>query len=205
MTRAFRLGLTGSIGMGKSTTAKMFADLGCVVWDADAAVHRIYAKGGAAVEPLARLRPDAVVDGAVSRDTLKSWIADDPTALKQIEAVVHPLVAADRKAHAVATDADIAVYDIPLLYETGSEAWVDAVAVVSAPSDIQRDRVLARPGMSETQLETILSRQMPDAEKRARADFVIETLTLDGARQMVEDIVKKIRAERGNAGNRSRH
>ncbi len=205
MIRAFRLGLTGSIGMGKSTTAAMFADLGCSVWDADAAVHRIYSRGGAAVEPIRSLYTDAIVDGAVSRDRLKDWIAKDPAALRLIEAVVHPLVAEDRRAHAEATAADIVVFDIPLLFETGSEDWFDAVAVVTAPPEIQKARVLARPGMTQDQFDTILARQMTDAEKRNRADYIIETETLDAARQMVEDIVKKIRAGRDNAGSRTGH
>jgi dephospho-CoA kinase len=194
MTRSFRLGLTGSIGMGKSTTARMFAEAGCAVWDADAAVHRLYGPGGAAVPAIAALHPAAIVDGAVSRDVLKVWIRNDPAALSRIEAVVHPLVAADRADFLAATDADIAVFDIPLLFEGGSERGFDAVAVVTAPPETQRARVLARPGMTEEQFESLLAKQLPDADKRARADFVIETDDMASAQIAVSRIVKTIRA-----------
>ncbi|SDE64814.1 dephospho-CoA kinase [Limimaricola pyoseonensis] len=195
----FRLGLTGSIGMGKTTTARMFADEGLPVWDADAAVHRIYAEGGAAVAPMRAAFPDAVIDGAVSRPALKEIIAADPGALSRIEAIVHPLVQDDREAFVAAQDADIVVLDIPLLYETGGEAQMDAVVVVSAPSDLQAERVLARPGMSRAQLDAILTRQMPDVEKRARADYVIETVTPDAARAGVRDVLARIRQEMRHA------
>ena len=189
---SFLLGLTGSIGMGKSTTAQMFADAGLPVWDADAAVHRLY-NGGAAVAPLAKIFPKAVVDGVVSRDVLKAIIATDATALKKIEAVVHPLVAGDRHSFVASSKDDIVVFDIPLLFETGADAWLDAVAVVTAPADIQRKRVMARPGMTTEQFELILSRQTPDADKRERADYLIETLTLDAARAAVDDVIGRIR------------
>ncbi|PWR02890.1 dephospho-CoA kinase [Meridianimarinicoccus roseus] len=194
MTRPFRLGLTGSIGMGKSTTARMFAEAGCAVWDADAAVHRLYGPRGAAVSAIAALHPAAIVDGAVSRDVLKVWIRNDPAALSRIEAVVHPLVAADRADFLAATDADIAVFDIPLLFEGGSERGFDAVAVVTAPPETQRARVLARPGMTEEQFESLLAKQLPDADKRARSDFVIETDDMASAQIAVSRIVKTIRA-----------
>lgn len=189
----FRLGLTGSIGMGKSTTAKLFADEGCAVWDADAAVHRLYAKGGAAVGPMAEVFPDAVVNGAISRDRLKAIISADPDALRQIEQIVHPLVAQDRLAFLEDAEADISVLDIPLLYENGGERAMDAVVVVTAPAETQRKRVLERGTMTEAQFEAILAKQMPDAEKRERADFIIETDTLENARQQVQTVVRQIR------------
>jgi dephospho-CoA kinase len=189
----FRLGLTGSIGMGKSTTAAMFAEAGVAVWDADAAVHRLYAKGGAAVAPMAALHPAAVIEGAVDRMALKGWIAKDPSALQQIETVVHPLVAADRAAFLARAKGDIVVLDIPLLFEKGTEQDVDATLLVTAPAVLQRARVLARPGMTEAQFSAILARQMPDAEKRGRATHIIETLSLDSARAAVLALISYIR------------
>ena len=195
MTRPFLLGLTGSIGMGKSTTAEMFAAEGVPVWDADAAVHRLYARGGAGVAAIQRLYPDAIVDNAVDRRTLKEWIARDPNALSRIEAAIHPLVAADRAdfiAQASKEGSPLVLLDIPLLFETGAEKWLDATVVVTAPAAIQRCRVLARPGMTEAQLEAILRRQMPDEEKRARATHIVETVTLDAARAAVRDLIARI-------------
>lgn len=203
MNAPYLLGLTGSIGMGKSTTAAMFAALGVPVWDADAAVHRLYGPGGAAVAGIARLFPEAVPDGAVSREALRRAIAADPAALSRIEAVVHPLVAADRAAfirRAAAAAAPVVVLDIPLLFETGAETGLDGIAVVSAPAEVQRQRVLARPGMTAGQLDLILSRQMPDREKRARATWVIDTTTLERAREQVHEILDRIAADRRSGG-----
>lgn len=193
---AFRLGLTGSIGMGKSATAALFGAERIPVWDADAAVHRLYAPGGAAVGPLGALRPQAVRDSGIDRESLKAWIAQEPDALARIEAVVHPLVAADRAAFLNASTSDIVVLDIPLLFEKGTEAEMDAVLVVTAPPDVQRARVLARPGMTTAQFEAILARQMPDREKRARADHIIETLSEESARACVRALIAHIRGKR---------
>jgi len=185
--------------MGKSTTARMFADLGIPVWDADAAVHRLYAPGGPAVQPMMGLRPQAIVDGAVDRGELKQWIASDPTALGQIERIVHPLVAADRADFIRNADAKIVLLDIPLLFETGGNNAVDAVVVVSVPADTQRARVLDRPGMTVAQFDTIKAKQTPDAEKRAGADYVIETLNLEDAKASVQSVLADIRTKLTNA------
>ena len=195
----FRLGLTGSIGMGKSTTARMFADAGCAVWDADAAVHRLYALDGAAVAPMGAAFPEAIENSAVSRDRLKQIIADRPDALPEIEAIVHPLVAADRAAFLAAAQEEIAVFDIPLLFETGGAAAMDAVVCVSAPPEVQKARVLTRPGMTEAQFHAILAKQMPDEEKRKRSDYVIVTDTEDHARQQVNEIIADIRRKMKDA------
>ncbi len=191
---SFRLGLTGSIGMGKSTTARLFAEEGCALWDADAAVHRLYDKGGAAVAPMRTVFPTAVVDGIVNRAELKRIIAEDPTALKRIEAIVHPLVGMDRAEFLKSATSDIIVYDIPLLFETGGDKAMDAVVCVTVPHEVQKARVMARGTMTEEQFEQIRAKQMPSEEKCARADFVIVTDTLDHARQQVQDIVKEITA-----------
>jgi len=187
------LGLTGSIGMGKSTTSRMFADEGALVWDADAAVHRLYARGGAAVEPLGEAFPGVVVDGAVDRTRLAERLGRDEDAFKRLEAIVHPLAAQDRAddlAAARARGVRLAVLDIPLLFETGGDAFVDAVVVVTADPEVQAARVLARPGMTRDRFEAILARQTPDAEKRRRADFLVDTgRGLDAARDQVREIV----------------
>ncbi|MBB3912177.1 dephospho-CoA kinase [Sphingomonas desiccabilis] len=171
-----RLGLTGSIGMGKSTVAAMFAEAGIPVFDADAAVHRLQGPAGRLVAAIEAAFPDTTGAQGVDRTALGEAVLADPAALGRLEAIVHPAVTEERAAfvrdHG---SAPILLFDVPLLYETGGEAYVDRVAVVSASADVQRQRVLARPGMTAARLEAILARQLPDAEKRARADFVIPT------------------------------
>lgn len=197
---SFLLGLTGGIGMGKSTAARMFRELGHPVWDADAAVHRLYAPGGAAVVPVTAAFPAALKDGGIDRAALREVLAADPGGFARLESIVHPLVAEDRAAFIAAhEDAPIVVLDIPLLFEGGSERQMDGVAVVSAPAEVQRARVLARPGMTEENFRLILSRQMPDAEKRARADWVVPSDTLEGARAAIVDICARIMAKRDHA------
>lgn len=195
MSGPFLLGLTGSIGMGKSTTARMFADEGVPVWDADATVHALYAAGGAAVAPIGAAFPGTIVEGAVDRGHLRAALAGDKQALSRLESIVHPLTTTARTdfiaAHA---DADLILLDVPLLFETGAEKSCDAVLVASAPPEVQRARVLERGTMSEADLAMILARQMPDAEKRARADHVIETLTLEHTRAAVRNLIAEIRS-----------
>jgi dephospho-CoA kinase len=187
------VGLTGSIGMGKSETAGMFRALGVPVYDADAAVHRLYDCNGPAVAPIGAAFPGVVRDGAIDRQELGRRVLDDKAALRRLEAIIHPLVGADQQAFlrkAEAEGATLVVLDIPLLFETGGEERVDAVVVVSAPAEVQRERVLARPGMTEAKFEAILAKQVPDAEKRAKADFVVDSgQGLDFARAQVAEIV----------------
>ena len=191
----FILGLTGSIGMGKSTTAQMFADEGLPVWDADASVHRLYQPGQPAAQAIGQLFPSAIdPDGSVNRTTLRALIQADKTVLDRLNAAVHPLVAADRAAFLKSHEADeIVLLDVPLLYETGLDQACDAVAVVSAPPEVQRQRVLDRGAMTEAEFQTILARQLPDAEKRKRAKYVIPTTSLEAARQAVKDVLADIR------------
>jgi dephospho-CoA kinase len=189
----FRLGLTGSIGMGKSTTAAMFADEGIPVWDADAAVHHLYAAGGAAVAPIGEIFPAALQDGAIDRVQLKALIARDPAALTWIETIVHPLVAADRAAFLAGAHADMVVLDIPLLFENGMQAQMDATLLVTAPPDLQRARVLLRPGMTDAQFAMLLARQMPDAQKRGLATHIVETLSEPVVRTYVSALIAHIR------------
>jgi dephospho-CoA kinase len=193
MKAKFLLGLTGSIGMGKSTTSAMFAAEGIPVWDADAVVHKLYAKGGAAVAAIGAVHPEAIVDGSVSRPALKAVIAANPAALAGIEAIIHPLVAADRAAVIAASDADLIVLDIPLLFENGTEHTVDATLLVTAPAALQRQRVVARPGMTEAHLAMILARQMPDADKRKRATHIVETLDIASTQAYVRALITYIR------------
>jgi dephospho-CoA kinase len=191
------LGLTGSIGMGKSTTAAMFRELGVPVYDADAEVHAAYAKGGACVEPVGAAFPGVVKDGAIDREALRRAVLGDPAALKRLNSVVHPIIGALRThffKEAEVAGADLVVLDIPLLFEGGGERGVDAVAVVTAPAELQRERVLQREGMSPERLAAILAQQTPDAEKRARADFVIDTSHgLEPVRRQVAEIVAIMR------------
>ncbi len=190
----FRLGLTGSIGMGKSTTAAMFAAAALPVWDADTAVHRLYQHGGLAVAPIREICPDATKGGNVSRETLKRAIAADPSLLAKLEAITHPLVAAARANFLAHTTADIAVLDIPLLFEKSSQHEFHATLLVTAPADLQRQRVLQRPGMTEQHFQTLLSRQMPDAQKRALASHIVETLDLSTTEAYVKSLIAHIRA-----------
>jgi dephospho-CoA kinase len=191
----FRLGLTGSIGMGKSTTAALFAAAGLPVWDADAAVHRLYAKGGLAVTPLSNICPQAIENHSVSREMLKMEIAKNPLLLAKIESIVHPLVAADRAEFLTTTTADIAILDIPLLFEKSSQHEFDATLLVTAPAALQRRRVMLRPGMTESHLQTILARQMPDAEKRRLATHIVETLDLASTQAYVTALIAHIRGQ----------
>lgn len=192
------VGLTGSIAMGKSETARMFASLGVPVFDSDAAVHALYAKGGVAVEPVSEAFPGTVRDGAIDRTLLTAQLGEEPTRFAKLEGIVHPLVRTEQDRFlAVQREAGaaIAVLDIPLLFETGRDREVDCIVVVSAPPGIQRRRVLARPGMTPEKFERILSRQMPDEEKRARADFVVDTSQgLDHALAQVRDIADHLEA-----------
>ena len=191
------IGLTGSIGMGKSTTAAMFREAGIPVYDADAAVHAAYAPGGAAVEPVGAAFPGVVKDGRVDREALRQAVLGDPEALKRLNAIVHPLIGRDRTGAfeaAKAAGADMIILDVPLIFETGGERNMDAVIVVSAPAEMQRERVLAREGMSPQRLEAILAQQMPDAEKRARAHYVVDTgQGLEPARARVAEIIADLR------------
>ena len=190
---SYLLGLTGGIGMGKTTTAAMFAAQGVPVWDADAAVHRLYAPGGAAVPGVGALFPSAVTAAGIDRKVLSQLLAAAPRRLAELEAVVHPLVADDRAAFVAAhADAPAVLLDIPLLFETGAEAQMDGVAVVSAPAEVQRERVLSRPGMTPETLDLILSRQMPDADKRARATWIIPTDSLPAAQAAVAGILADV-------------
>jgi dephospho-CoA kinase len=191
------VGLTGSIGMGKSTTSAMFRDEGVPVYDADAAVHAIYAPGGAAVGPIEAAFPGVTGQNGVDRALLSARVVGKPDELKRLESIVHPLLGQDRAAFfEEAKDADIVVLDIPLLFETGGEKAVDAVVVVTAPADVQRSRALAREGMDEAKLDAILARQTADAEKCARAHFVVDTSQgLDHARAQVRKILATLRRE----------
>ena len=185
------LGLTGSIGMGKSTVAKMFENEGVPVFDADAAVHRLQGPAGRLVAQIEAMFPDTTGPGGVNRTALGEAVFGDPEAIKRLEQLVHPAVGEERAAFLKEhTDAPLVVFDVPLLFETGGWRNVSKVAVVSAPAEAQRARVLARPGMTESRYESILARQTPDAEKRERADFVIPTGgTLEETRDAVRAVI----------------
>lgn len=189
-------GLTGSIAMGKSETARMFRELGVPVFDADAAVHNLYKENGAAVEPIRAEFPEAVVKGAVDRDVLSGLVLGDSDAVSRLEAIVHPLVRNARQAFLEKARSEaqpLVVLDIPLLFETGYDGEIDKVVVVSAPADIQRKRALERPGMTEEKFEKILARQVPDAEKRKKADFVVDSSQgLEHAFRQVRKIVQEL-------------
>jgi len=194
MPKPFVIGLTGSIGMGKSETAKLFAAEGVVVHDADAVIARLYARGGAAVEIVGREFPGAIRDGAVDRAALSALVLKDEAALQKLEKLVHPLVEAERQKFLRETVAPIILFDIPLLFETGADEEMDAIVVASAPEATQRARVLARPGMTVEKYESLKARQMDDAEKRQQAHYVVMTdKGLDHARQQVKMILADIR------------
>lgn len=190
------IGLTGSIGMGKSTTAEMFTDEGCPVFDADAAVHSLYAKGGKAVPIIKAVFPDAVIHGAVDRKVLGHQMRADPLQLKVLESFIHPLVG-ELRSEFLKTykDADIVVLDIPLLFETGADNFIEHIVVVTAPASVQRERVLAREGMTVDLFESLLARQTPDSEKRKRAHTLIFTdKGLENAREQVQTLLRELRA-----------
>lgn len=193
------VGLTGSIGMGKSETAKMFRALGVPVFDADAAVHELQVKNGAAIPAIATEFPGVINDGELDRDALGKIVFADPSAKQKLEAIIHPMVAEKRIAffeEAAANGSNFVVLDVPLLFETGGNKACDTVVVVSAPADVQRERVLARPGMSEEKFNNILSRQTPDGEKRAGADYIVETHKgLEYARDQVGQIVAELQKD----------
>jgi dephospho-CoA kinase len=191
------VGLTGSIAMGKTETAKQFASLGIPVFDSDIEVHRQYAEGGEAVPGIAKAFPEAVIDGKVDRELLSRIVVGDPSAVGKLEAIVHPIVRKHQDRfleECRARGETIALLDIPLLFETGREKELDFVVVVTAPADVQRQRALQRPGMTEKKLEKILSRQTPDSEKRARADFIVDTSKgLPAALAQVREIIANLR------------
>ena len=193
------IGLTGSIGMGKSTTAAMFREAGIPVYDADAAVHEAYDVGGIAVGPVGEAFPGVVRDGRVDREELRKRVLGNPEALKVLNGIVHPLIGKNRAKvfeDAQAAGADMIIMDVPLIFETGGEKNMHAVIVVSAPADVQRERVLAREGMTPERLDAILAQQVPDAEKRARADYVVDTgKGLEPAREQVKAIIAALRRD----------
>jgi dephospho-CoA kinase len=195
----FKLGLTGSIGMGKSTTAKMFAEFGIPVWDADAAVHKLYSRGGAAVPAIQELYPEAIEHGEVSRPALKRLIQSNENVLGELERIVHPLVADDRQNFIGTSDSDIVLLDIPLLFETNGDKDMDAIACVDIDPKTQRERVLKRNTMTEEQFEQILNKQLSNDIKCSQSDFVIQTDNLDHAKKQIAHIIELIRKDYINA------
>ncbi len=197
------IGLTGSIGMGKSTVGKMFEAEGIPIYNADAEVHKFYQVGGIAVEPISKAFPEAIIEGHVDRPTLSKLVLGDDTAIKKLEAIVHPMVGAHRAEFlrgAEENGHDMVVLDVPLIFETGGMSNFDKIVVVSAPADLQRSRVLAREDMSAEKFESILARQVPDAEKRERADYVIDTgVGLDETRAQVQKLIMSLREEFAHA------
>jgi dephospho-CoA kinase len=200
MPKPFVIGLTGGIGMGKSETAKLFAAEGVAVHDADAVITRLYAKNGGAVAAIANVFPGSVEDGAVDRVALSALVVKDPAALTRLEQLVHPPVTRDREDFLKTTAAPIVLFDIPLLFEIGAQSSMDAVVVASAPEEIRRERVLARPGMTAEKFESLKTRQMDDAQKRQQAHYVVMTdKGLDHAREQVKMILTDIRKKLGDA------
>ena len=203
----FQVALTGSIAMGKSTVSQMFRDEGIPVFDADAAVHEMYAKGGRAVPMIAVHFPDAIVDDAVERMRLSKLVLNDPDAISKLEQLVHPLVHEEQRRFLEAArqaGAPLVLFDIPLLYEGNRTNEFDAVIVVSAPAAVQRERALARPGMTSEKFESILARQVPDKEKCRQADFVISTgVSLDETRLAVKQVISELRHRAGQRAGKS--
>ena len=196
---SYLLGLTGSIGMGKSTTAALFAARGCLIWDADVTVHRAYSEGGDGIAEIRKIAATAIDSNGVNRDKLRTLILEDRTLLAKIEAIIHPIVQKDRQAFITSNPGSILVFDIPLLFELNSESDFDAVACVLSTLEMQKTRVMARPGMTRAQLEMIISKQLPAADKAARANYIIDTATEDTAIAAVDSVLKDIKRKVENA------
>ena len=188
----FKLGLTGSMGMGKTSTAFLFEKYNCGIWDADKAVHRLYGRGGEAVKPIAKFFPKAIKEGSVNRTELKKYLSEDFDQITLLENIVHPLVSADREKFIERTKYKINVFDIPLLFETGSNKIMDKVACVFVSKPIQMERIRSRKSMTENQIEKIMRQQMPIEEKCRLSDFVIETYNKDDTEKQVVSIIKEI-------------
>ena len=195
MKKKFVLGLTGSIGMGKSTTAKMFEEAGIPVWDADAKVHQLYTGDTPVVQQIANIFPDAVENKTVNRETLKDLISKDKSVLQTLEKIVQPMISVSRNNFIASANNDIVVIDHPLLLESQSDSYCDAILVVSVDAETQRNRVLSRGSMDAETLDVIIAKQIPNAEKCKRADYIIETKTLEAARSQVQNVIKKIREQ----------